>query len=270
MKTVRNNFIIVNLSLLILFSCSDNKNPLDSARQSFKERDYAASVDILNKEETKKRLNFDEAYLRGLSYYKLRRYTMALPDFKRCNSLKQGNKTILLKLGECYLAEEKLDSAKGYFSYVIKLQPNDWQAFNYRGLCYLRQKKTDSATNDLNKSIAIFPNYLAYNNLGQVKESLNKFGVAITYYNMSLRLNHSDDKVFFNKGVSFMYLDRPDSALFNYNKAIALEGNNPLYFLNRGMAYFLINHHDSACMDWEKASNMGNGDADSFLLKYCH
>lgn len=270
MKRIRNNLIIVNLSLLILFSCSDNKNPLDSAGQSFKERDYAASVDILNKEETKKRLNFDEAYLRGMSYYKLLQYNKALPDFKSCNSLKQGNKIILLKLGECYLAMDMIDSAKGYFSYVVKLQPNDWQALNYRGLCYLRQKKTDSATNDLNKSIGIYPNYLAYNNLGQVNEFIKKFSAAITYYNLSLRLNHSDDKVFFNKGVSLMYLDRPDSALFNYNKAIALEGNNPVYYLNRGMASYLLKHRDSACKDWEKASNMGNGDADSFLLKYCH
>ena len=269
MKKAQKKLVVGCVWLLLIMSCTFNNSSSALAKQNFEKGKYSVSLDMLNHIAGKRKLSFGEFFLRGRCYAKLQKYNLAIWDYKNCESQKRNDSIVLKNIGECYLIENQLDSAKIYFNRIIEIQPKNGEVLNLRGLCYLRQKNIDSAIFDFNASIKIHPNYLAYNNLGLANEEKGNYKQAIGYYALSIQKNQTDDKVFFNKGVSHTYLKQLDSAMINYNRAIELNPNNPTYFVNRGMVNYLLKSFASACQDWQQARKMNNSQADTLILQYC-
>lgn len=84
-----------------------------------------------------------------------------------------------------------------------------------------------------------------------------------------MKINKNEPDIFFNRGVSLLYLKEYEKALVDFNSAIELVQTNGLYYLNRGITYYYLKLFDKACKDWEEAKLLGNKEAVNYLESYC-
>ena len=110
------------------------------------------------------------------------------------------------------------------------------EEYHDKGLLKSKSKDYLGAIADYSKAIAKKPNFFeAYNSRGNAKNSLHD----------------------------------ANGAILDLNKSIALNPNYGIAYYNRGVAKFNLNQKKSACLDWNKAQELGELDANEFIIKYC-
>ena len=163
---------------------------------------------------------------------------------KETNKLiEENNKNIqeynLFNLGIQSLNSKDYNLATHYYSEIININPNNYQAYYNKGLAkyYLADNKKENkeeynklmneAIEDYNKAIELNPNLSeAYNNRGIVKSKLGNYKEAIEDFNKAIELNPDYYKAYSNIADSKMNLEKYEEALKDFIKAYELSNNN--------------------------------------------
>ena len=107
------------------------------------------------------------------------------------------------------------------------------------------------------------------NQIGLAYENMKEYDEAISFYCKSLGVNPNDSKIYFNRGVSYLYLDSFINAIYDFNKAITLDPKIGIYYHNKGLAHHLINEDIEACKCWKMADELGYSESSNYIKKYC-
>jgi len=207
-------------------------------------------------------------FLRGVTYYKLYQYKLALMDYNQAISLnpkyKESYKARAILKAYC------LNDVKGGLtdiSQVIALDPKDVNAYNIRSI--LKEDILDGTLNtdifirmfinyqdalaDINQAIALDPKVsVLYSDRGNIKYSLKDWKGALADYNQAITLDPKDDGAYYNRGS--IKIDSKDwkGALADYNQAIAISPYHYQYYHNRAVLKMSLKNWRGALADFNQ------------------
>ena len=115
-------------------------------------------------------------------------------------------------------------------------------------------QKYEQAIADNDKAIEINPeNYNAYNVRGIANENLKRYEQAIADYGKAIDINSKNDVIYANRGKVYFKLEQYEQAIADYNKAIEINPQSALFYNNRGSAYHSLKQYEQAASDYNSA-----------------
>jgi tetratricopeptide (TPR) repeat protein len=108
-----------------------------------------------------------------------------------------------------------------------------------------------------------------YYNNGLSKSKSTDYQGAIVDYSKAIAKNPKYFEAYNSRGNAKNSLHDANGAILDLNKSIALNPEYGIAYYNRGVAKFNLNQRKSACLDWKKGQELGELDANEFIIKYC-
>ena len=122
---------------------------------------------------------------------------------------------------------------------IIKINPNDYDAYNERGVAKYSLGDYKGAIDDWIYIIKINPNYAkAHYNLGVTKSDSNDSEGAIVHYNKAIKSDSNYTSAYNNRGDAKFKLKNYQGAFDDFNKSVEGNSNNAIYYYNRGSAKY--------------------------------
>lgn len=94
--------------------------------------------------------------------------------------------------------------------------------------------------------------YLTDKSKFDVSPSKNDFDKAFDDYNMAIKLNPKDQKLFLNRANIYAEKGQFNLALADYSTALKIDSSDFTIYLNRGISYSQMERYDSAFADWAR------------------
>lgn len=128
--------------------------------------------------------------------------------------------------GNAYLAAKDYDHAIADFGEVIRINPQDAEAFSERGIAYHQQNKDDLAIADYDEAILLNPQLpRAYYNRGNVHLANKNYERAIADYDEAIRLSPQLAVAFVNRSLAESALGRTAQSEADLAKARSIDPN---------------------------------------------
>lgn len=138
---------------------------------------------------------------------------------------------------------------------AIRVNPDNWSAYDNRGRLYYESGQYDRALDDYNKAIQLSggENNSPFNNRGNLFRKQKKYQDALDDYNIAIKINPDDPLAYNNRGVLFQDIKKFSQALQDYSKAIALSPRYGQAYNNRACLYVDMENRSLALLDFNKA-----------------
>ena len=144
-------------------------------------------------------------------------------------------------------------------------RPNNYRAYNNRGLAYRDQGNHDQALRDFTTSIGLKPTYAkAHNNRALEHSDNGDHELAMRDFNEAIRLDKKFYKAYINRSLEYSDIGEDDLAIQDLNYAIKL---NPTYwqaYSNRGFTYARMGKYDLAIRDFNLALEIDPANIDIY------
>ena len=135
---------------------------------------------------------------------------------------------------------------------AITLQPNDEQAYLFRGITLIALEKYEEAEKDFSRSLQINPTADAYRFRANVRNSLsNPFG-AMEDCDSALAFKPNYMEAYCARGEANASIRNYDGAIADLTAALAIEPGNALSLFYRGYANFRKANFTNAIEDFSK------------------
>jgi len=132
--------------------------------------------------------------------------------------------------GYKYWQQGKYDDAVVELNKAISIDPNNAQAYFFRGLIHSKKGDLDQAISDYDKAINLSPNYAkAYNNRGWDYFRKGNFDLAIADCTKSIEILPKRAAPYYNKGLAYYSLGQFDKALADYKRALEIKFHEGAY-----------------------------------------
>ena len=204
-------------------------------------------------------IDLDELYISaylsiGDVYIKLERYAEALRIFNKLINLSALEfPAAYSKRGEIYLHMNDYNKAAQEMEKSIALEPNYADAYNNLGILYTKLKQEENALKSFQMAIAVDPKYYRpYYLRARLYRKSTKYDKAIADYNKVIKLNPSNPDAYYNRGLIFYLTGKYDKAIEEYSKAIYFKADSPNLYYNRGIAYRKTEKLKKAIADYKK------------------
>ena len=154
------------------------------------------------------------------------------------------NEDQLLKKGNGKLFLNNHIEAIEFFSKLINLNPNNWEAFFGRGKAKFGLKNYEGAITDFTEGIRLEPpeiyNFyiergLSYKYLNNIESSEKDFSIAIYYLNQLIELIPNNELAIFKMGFARENINDYPAAIDDYTKLIKLNSENEIAWFRRGL-----------------------------------
>ena len=112
------------------------------------------------------------------------------------------------------------------FSKLIKIDPDNADAYKNRGVSYMKQEKFDSAIKDFEKAKELFPELKGlYSNLGVAWYYKKNYKKAIENYDTEIEMAPENHVAYFNRALCLAELGKNKEALDDLSKTLTLKPN---------------------------------------------
>lgn len=157
------------------------------------------------------------------------------------------------KAGTEFFEGMKYDDAIAQYTSAIGLEPSNADYYYARGQAYEKQSKYNEAKADYEKAMVFEPrNVDAIISLGAVSNKTGNFDEALKLLNRASRINKRNYKVYPEKVIALIGLERYDQALKVSDTAIVIK-DNPMDYYCRGLIYRKLNNDILGKKELEKA-----------------
>ncbi len=169
-----------------------------------------------------------------------------------------------------YYEEGRFSESIDWFTRVIRLRPDHYDALNNRGNARYMSGDHTGAIQDYTKAIMVFPEFAsAYHNRGSVYASKRDFRAAAADYQIAIRLNPAYTEAYYKLGLVYRLSGEHRDAVTAFTRAIELNSNNAEYYYQRGAAYLDMGRNSEACADLKTAAGMGLQAAEELMGEGC-
>ncbi len=146
------------------------------------------------------------------------------------------------------------EKAIEHYDEVIKLKPDDPEAYINRGAVYLKKDDFEKAIQDCTKAIELKPDYFEpYYNRGCAYCKKGDFEQAIQDCTKAIELKPNGPGAYINRGIAYRKKGDFEQAIQDYTKAIELKPDDPGAYNSRGVAYYEKGDFEQAIQDYTKA-----------------
>jgi tetratricopeptide (TPR) repeat protein len=161
--------------------------------------------------------------------------------------------------------------AKEDCSKALSVNPNNAQAYLFRGLAAYRMGLFEEAIADYNQVIKAKPYQMeAYYNRGLVYTALGDNLTAIEDFNQALGkidLNQSQQlaTIYNDRGIAYLNLKNLEQAIRDFHQAIRLDPDNSFFYYNRAFAEQQKGNYQQAIVGFSEALALKPHQADCYL-----
>ncbi|MCU0237862.1 MAG: tetratricopeptide repeat protein [Pyrinomonadaceae bacterium] len=212
-------------------------------------------------------------YNRGLSQNRLKKFDLAIADFSRAIQLNPQDWKAFSSRGYSYWGLKNYNSAIVEFNKALELNPNDYISLQNRGLCYQELGQTAQANADFAEANRIksgtprpTPTPIPVNtgatedfDLGYNALTSKNYDQAVLYFTRFISKVPNDHLAFYNRGLAYTYLNKPDLAISDYTKSISINPNYVSAYKNRAFVYKSIGRNDLADLDYARIAQIEGG-----------
>ena len=150
-----------------------------------------------------------------------------------------------------------LQNAQRLYKSILEGSPNDSNAKHLLGMSLFQQGNLEQALILIWESIKIDPqNFLAYTNLGNVFQRIERHQEAINSYDVALAIEPSHADAFFNRGNSMFALMQYESALDSYEQLLVLQPTSAEAHINKGNTLHKLQRENESVTSYNKAISL--------------
>jgi tetratricopeptide (TPR) repeat protein len=144
---------------------------------------------------------------------------------------------------------------------VIAKYPDDYLAYDNRGVYYRTIKRNDLALADYNMVVKNNPKYaLGFNNRGNIYFDAGKDSMALEDYNRALALDSGGVRTYTNRALIYSRRKQNELAERDFARAYKLDSTFDKLYFNRGIYYDLTDQEEKALVDFHKYLQMNPKD----------
>lgn len=191
-------------------------------------------------------------FLSGLRKYSISVFVVLF--FGISSLIAQINIRNYIELGKRELFNNQNSTAILRFNEVIKINPELFQAYFFRGVAKYNLGDYIGARADFTKTLSLHPYFShAFHYRGISQEQLNNYNSAIKDFNAALEIDPVNPDVYVSRGFTRVMLNDTSGALADFNEAIMLDPYNFQAFLNRSLIWTMKKDFEKALQDCNKA-----------------
>ncbi|MCF6351831.1 MAG: tetratricopeptide repeat protein [Cyclobacteriaceae bacterium] len=207
-------------------------------------------------------------FTKGLINTKLKRYEVAISEFKHSLQLDKNQPQAFINIGNVFYYQNKLDSAIWYLKKGLKLDNTEANGYNTLSLVAIKKANYVEAVAFLNYALKIDksnPWYL--NNKGFVYLKLGKLDSAEYLINTSLKADPYNAWVYRNKGLLELQKDNLPKAIKLLEKAYKMDKTIDDLAIDLANVYIKMGEKDKSCSLLKSVTL--TEEIDQLLSKYC-
>ncbi|MEG4326652.1 tetratricopeptide repeat protein, partial [Microcoleus sp. herbarium5] len=160
-------------------------------------------------------------YEQGLLYGYAEEYTKARFSFDKALEIQPDSYEAWNYRGRALGNLGRLEEAIASLDKALEIQPDDHEAWYIRGIALRNLGRLEEAIASYNKALEFKPDYHeAWNNRGIALRNLGLLEEAIASYNKALEFKPDKDKAWYCRGIALYKLGRLEEAIASYNKAL--------------------------------------------------
>ncbi|MBP3722134.1 MAG: tetratricopeptide repeat protein [Selenomonadaceae bacterium] len=139
---------------------------------------------------------------------------------------------------------------------LLRIAPNDYTVYIYRGIAYFKNGNTDKALNDFSKSISIKETWEAYYNLGVLYTKTENFAKAIDAYNNAAKISSAQEELYYNRGLLYFSLGEYEKAEADFKKTLSINPHVAEIATYKAICEIKLKKYEEAWADFYKASQI--------------
>lgn len=256
--------------------------------------DKNKAIDLLNQCIEQDSTFVNAFYHRGITFFKLGKYELALADFEKAQDLSPDQSIIWMYKGFTYRNLGEADRALDCFSNYISENPTDTSAYSYilRGKVKYELGDFEGAVNDYDLALKLEPfeekyQYYRFVSLfeakaysralkavdrlleinpdfygyyfykGNVLYEMSNYESAVDMYNIAVIKNYQNADSYYKRAEAYFELKEYHKSIEDYNTAIVLKSNDGTFYSGRGNSKYALGMKHEACEDWNEAGGLG-------------
>ena len=195
--------------------------------------DNATALPFINKALGLQPQYNDALLLRSKNFYKMGDYNRSLNDLQTVTNNIPGysltqktrewiGKNLVSKGYEQYKVK-KYDQAVGLYTYAIRFNPDNAEAYYWRGQAYCYQRELQKAYDDFRRSISLSPQHFhSYLSIDWVLAQSKQWDTIIAYWTKYIKLEPKDGRAYRERGGAYYQKGDLKAALKDAKKAADL------------------------------------------------
>lgn len=212
-----------------------------------------------------------------LEQFQFENYAANIPEFVNMQKLKffKIKEEFLstdyygLQIGKNKIVQGDFEGAVKELTETIKLNPNDYDAYNMRAIAYSELNKLDKAIDDFTKCIELKPIAEAYYNRGAAYFAKGQYQLALNDLTQCLKLEPDNIKALYKRALCNYNLGDYSASLKDFNKYIANYSINYKAYFERALVELQLGMLEQACKDLHYALDNGVKEAEEYLVQFC-
>lgn len=194
--------------------------------------------------------------------YNIPQQIAALEQQVKADSLNQGAR---LKLAKIFLEQENYAEVERNLKEAEKIDSLSGQLQFLWGKFFDQQDNIAAAFDRYSKAVTLDSSLSqAWRNLAYIDEITGNYQSMLERFGMTLRNTDDSGGVLYDIGVTYDYLELPDSAIISYNLSRAAGAKFPEVFINLGADWGILGNLDSAKYYLEEAAEAGSQSPELF------
>ena len=162
-----------------------------------------------------------------------------------------------LEIGDLYFADKNYAQALLSFDQALKIKPEIYKAWYYRGNALVRLGRFEEAIISYDQALKFNPDdQQSWFNRGLALGSFGKIQEEILSYDQALKIEPYFHKAWYNRGVALGALGNIEEEIICYNEALKIEPDYPQAWYNKSCAYTLQGQTKLALESLEKAISL--------------
>ncbi len=217
---------------------------LDFAKQQIEQKFYLPAISTLNTFLVNNPKDRDALYWKAYCFYKIDNYIAAEENYLLVLKIDANYGAAYTDMANMYVKQKKYAEALPYFNAAVKLNDTLTDLFNSRGMCYYYADKFELAIKDFKRVIKMDPNnYVAYNNMGSANynnqniatASMKDLLLAQNDFNKSIEIKPDFEMAYRNRGIVLFYMDSLDKSYKDllYASQLDPKDENAHYYLGK-------------------------------------
>ncbi|MEM7725334.1 MAG: tetratricopeptide repeat protein [Cyanobacteria bacterium P01_A01_bin.45] len=159
----------------------------------------------------------------------------------------------LLEKAECGATKQATED----LNWLLQTDPQDGQAYCFRGVVRCKQGKYQQAISDFNQALKLkYQDAAVYRNRGKARSYMGDHQGAIADFNQAIQIKSDDALVYVARGNAYRKIGNYSGAIKDYTEALKHNDQNAHAYYNRGIAYTHMEEMQKAMEDYQKAASM--------------
>lgn len=170
--------------------------------------------------------------------------------------------------GQRALMEGEYTKAINSFNIIIRLDPDLYEAWFFRGIGKYNLGDFSGAESDFNRALDLNPVYtLAYHYRAITRSRLGRYDEAIEDLQRAVELRPNYYGLYFSRGVTYFLSQQFEKAVEDFNRFISHEPRDPDAYLNRGASYLFLKDTVNALKDYNHAITLRSFDPEGYIRR---